>query len=815
MKFKKFTPLACLLAGTSLAAATFLPFSSPVRAASVSHNTAHPAHRKHRTIQTGEKTTQVAAAPLTARRRPASAGIAAAGSGETASVQAARRVVLGGGMMARQTIGKSVSEVTQEYISKQSPLVNPGVLVSSLPGVQGNSEGPLSTTAETLHIRGLDQTQIGMVYEGMPLADPFTYGAYTSAMVDNENLSSVSVSQGSSDLTAPTYNADGAQMTLNLRHAADKFGAYVEASGGTHSTNKEFVRVDTGEIGHSGVKGFVSGSYSSANLWRGPGDMYRWHLDAALEKQWARKSSSEVIFSYNYANQTEWLYPTLAQWHQYGDSYNTSGVYTPGNTAYYKLNTKATNAVVGTIKNHFDLGNGLTLDAQPYAVETYGPNNYGASIPISGGYYGTQQYGTLDGYAPGTTGTVTAISIHPWVQTTSGLNMIGAWKRGFNTLKFSYWYSYAVHTEFQDHYAVDSEGRYAKSNGYLTAGGKAITQYNINGTQQLNALALEDDLSLLHDRLTIGAGLRVNMISRQFTEDLPGASPYKSVKNMFVPTPQVLLSYKIDPQNQIYINGTTGYRAPSSFQSQVSTYNFSTGQAASLPLSNYTPEFMIGEEIGFRHYGPVMLSVAGFNYNLTHHQINSVSYLPDSTLTVSQPIDAGGETARGIQAEVSTRPWHHFSAYASGQYMHTSVDNNIAYGGDYLRTKGKQEVASPKFLASIGLTYDDGTTFGNFNFRYSDSQYSTLMNDQGIPAYFTADVSVGRYLPKFGRFHPKAMLSLANLGDVHYLSSMTGYTVTAASKIRGIYGTTLTGSQPTYNVGSGFSAIVTIAGTFE
>lgn len=736
-----------------------------------------------------------------------------AGRDETMSVSG-HRAVLGGGLMARQTVARSVSTVTQEYISKQSPLVNPGVLVSSLPGVQGNNEGPLSTSSETVHIRGLDQTQIGMIYEGMPLADPFTYSAYTSAMVDNEDLANVSVSQGSSDLTAPTYNADGAQMTMSLRHPAEHFSLYAEGSGGTHSTNKEFVRVDTGEIGRSGVTGFVSGSYSSGNLWRGPGSLYRWHLDAALMKHWTARSSSELIFGYNYANQTEWLYPNLAQWHQYGTSYNTHGQYSPGDTLFYKLNTKATNAVVGTIKNHFDLGSGWSLDAQPYAVETYGPNNYGANIPIANGYRGTQKYAVLDGYTP-QAGSVTAISIHPWVQTSSGLNMIAAWKRGINTLKFSYWYSYAVHTEYQNHYPVNALGQYTQNNGYLTVGGKAITQYDINGFQQLNALGLEDQIRLFHDRLTIDAGLRANMISRQFTEDLPGSTPYKSVKNMFIPAPQLLVSYQIDPDNQIYVNGTTGYRAPSSFQAQVPVYTFTTPVPVTQPLANFTPEYMIGEEIGFRHYGPVMLTVSGFNYNLTHHQISSVSYIPGTSILTSQPIDAGGESAKGVQAELSTRPWHHLSAYASGQYMHTSIGNNVAYMGDTLPTKGKQEVASPKFLGALGLTFDDGTTFGNFNFRYSDAQYSTLMNDQGIPSYFTADASIGRYLPRFGRVRPKAMLSLMNLGDVHYLSSITGFTPTAASKIRGLGGKTLVGSQPNYAVGSGFTAIATVSASFE
>lgn len=96
---------------------------------------------------------------------------------ENVSVSA-RRAVQGGGLMTRQTEAKSISMVTQDYIAKQSPLVNPGVLVSSLPGVQGTNEGPLSTTSETIHIRGLDQTQIGMIYEACHWPTPSPMALY-------------------------------------------------------------------------------------------------------------------------------------------------------------------------------------------------------------------------------------------------------------------------------------------------------------------------------------------------------------------------------------------------------------------------------------------------------------------------------------------------------------------------------------------------------------------------------------------------------------------------------------------------------------
>ncbi|WP_232228098.1 hypothetical protein [Asaia astilbis] len=54
-----------------------------------------------------------------------------------------------------------------------------------------------------------------------------------------------------------------------------------------------------------------------------------------------------------------------------------------------------------------------------------------------------------------------------------------------------------------------------------------------------------------------------------------------------------------------------------------------------------------------------------------------------------------------------------------------------------------------------------------------------------------------------------------NIGDVHYLSSVTGFTPTAAVAIKGIGGKTLVGSQPSYAVGTGFAAIATVSASFE
>ncbi|GBQ11921.1 TonB-dependent receptor [Swaminathania salitolerans LMG 21291] len=714
--------------------------------------------------------------------------------------------------MVVHTVPKTVSTLTSDFISKQSPMSTPAGLIANLPGVVASSQGPLTTSFESFHIRGLDRTEIGVIYEGIPAANPFTYSVYTTSMVDPENMGAISVMQGSSDMNAPVYNAVGAQISMSLRRPATHPVLFGQASGGTRSVNKEFVRFDTGEIGHSKVYGFVSGSYSSGNLWRGPGSVSRWHMDAALTRQWGHKSESELVFGYTKADQTSWLYPTQAQWQQYGIGYTANT--DPTSPGYYQIYKSNTGTVFGALKNHFAFAHGLSLDATAYSVRFNGPYSWGTPVPVSNGYLGTQRYDHLDGYPPSSR-RIQAVVNNPWFTISSGLSLVGRWQKSFNTLSVSYWYSYANQAVERYYYPLSAQGQWTRSSGYLTVfGGRRLTEDAQNAMQQLNAIALNDRISLLGGKLTVDAGLKTAMVSRQYTMDLPGADPYKSVRNVFVPVPQILLSYRFADAHQIYVNGTTGYRMPNTLSSQVSTYSVFTGRPQSRPLDPYEPEYMIGEEIGYRYSGALIANLAYFHYNMTHHQITSTSYVPGTTNLISQAIDAGGQSADGVQLELGTRPWHGLSLHASGQFMKSRIGNNIAYQGDYLPTKGKQEPGAPRFLANFGLSYDDGANFGTFNFRYSDAQYATLMNDQGIPAYMTADLSLGRRLPKIGRVAPSLQLNLINVTDQHYLSSVYGYTA-AARPQRGVFGSRLAGSQPTYEIGSGFAAIVGLSATYE
>ncbi|KXV17313.1 TonB-dependent receptor domain-containing protein, partial [Gluconobacter oxydans] len=244
---------------------------------------------------------------------------------------------------------------------------------------------------------------------------------------------------------------------------------------------------------------------------------------------------------------------------------------------------------------------------------------------------------------------------------------------------------------------------------------------------------------------------------------------------------------------------------------QVQDFDSSSSTAVSQPGS-LKPEYTIGEEIGFRHHGLYNVSASLFNLNLTNHQVTSSGYIAGTTTLIDQTMNVGGETVRGAQVEFGLQPWHHFSPYVSGQYLDARIDNNYQVGSDYLPTKGKTAVQSPHFTASLGLSYDDGRFFGNFQLRYLSSQYATFMNDEKMPGYVVANTTLGyRIAPKLGIFkHPQIQLNVQNIGGNNYLSGIAGVTANARS-YKGIYGTTISGSSPNYNVGSNFGIMASIS----
>lgn len=720
----------------------------------------------------------------------------------------------GGGLMARQTAPKSQSTITRDFIAKQASTASPIALAASLPGVIAASTDPLGQSTNNMSMRGMSETEIGFVYEGMPTAQPISYTPNLQEAVDNENIGSITVMQGSPDIANPVYNAVGGMMQVSLRHAKETAGGNTNFSFGSKSLKHEFLRLDSGELGHSGIKSFASFSSTANNQWRGSGFFQRYHVDSEIRKDWTPDTSLSLIFNYDDWNQNSYRPAYMSDWKKYGIKYNYPKEYTPGNSSWLKLQRLHMKNIGIMLPFKTKLSDELDFKFTPYYMKHVAYQFGGQNIANSGSFHGNQPAGDLDlpgRFLNGQYATVESISPTNYQQLYLDAGL--TWHHAFNTLRFGYSYNYVdqrVWMYFAGlNYDGSTNGSY-QHNPVRLPDGSRYEEIDQHFQQQMNSLYLTDEMRFFHDRLIIGAGIKYLMVSRDQVNNTPGANRY-GTGTYSQPLPQVSISYKLTPHDQIYVNGTTAFRAPASVQA----YGQFFQPQAPFPLTSATRlngEYSIEEELGFRHYGLVNFSVAVFNYNITNNQVYTSTQL--GSLFLPRVLQYGGKTSRGVQAEFGLRPWHHFSPYVSAQYLHATMDTNYAAINSagqhvYLPTAGKIAVQSPKVTAAVGLAYDDGRIFGNFNFNYVSSQYSTFMNDEKIPSYETANITLGyRFNSVWYLKHPQFQLNVNNVGAKNYLSGISSVTPNAHT-VRGV-----TGSAPQYLIAGGVGVVASLSTAF-
>jgi len=736
-------------------------------------------------------------------------------------VEGAHRHAAGAGLIKRQTDDKAVSTVSQAFISTQAPAQNAFQYVALTPGVMTQTADPFGlSTQSSINIHGLGQDELGYTLEGMPLNDIGYYTAYPSQFIDSENIDEVSLAQGTADLDSPVISEAGGLMKVTMLDPSLHFGGSVDASYGSYDTNREFIRLDSGLIGHSGIRAFVSYSHTASDQWRGDGRVKRQHIDFKAVKEWG--DGNRIAWSGEWHDGVTPTYfrPTLDSYHAYGAQgaeNNYDRAFTPGGYNYWKDYVSTFRIIYTAIPTRLILTDHLTLNTTPYFQYGYGNSPYEDVFADQNGVYqgAAGPYSTSIPNDDATAGSVMAN--YEDTQFRSGVVSKLTWTQGKNSIILGNWYDYSDESDIQSYSALSPNGSpadiWADNTAQklrLTSGpyaGQLLLSNSDSVITQTNELFLADTLKLFQDRLSLQAGFKYAMVQRQGYNQVPGTQ-YNANIYTNEPLPRFGARFNIDHANMVFLSASTDFRTPSeqTFFNQYyqgsQTYNANT---------NLKPEFAISETLGYRYQGEKFMgSVSFFNYNFTNRQIST---LGGTTGQQNLSINAGGQTSRGVDVELGTRAWHHISLYGSMEYLHATIDNNIQNGTDYALTAGKTAIRSPEFQAAIGLNYDDGTFFGQFNLKYVGRQYTTFMNDEHLPSYVTPDLSVGYRLPKFGlRSRTVMQLNFINMGST-YLSGVASPTI-AAHDTTGRYGSVISGSAPTYYLSAGLAMLFTAKQAF-
>lgn len=719
------------------------------------------------------------------------------------------------GLLPDQSAAKAISAISTAFISKQAPTLNAFQLVNLLPGANVSSSDPYGlSTSSSLTMRGLGQDEIGVLMEGAPQNDIGYYYAYPSQFADAENVRQVALAQGAVDLDSPVLGTAGGLLSLSLDDPAKKRGALVDFSLGSYNERRAFVRFDTGVIGNSGVRAFVSYSNNRADNWRGAGYDLRNHIDGKLLKEWGEGNRASLAISFNSAKTSTYPGPTLADWQTYGRGYNFDKNYTTGDTNYWRFYRAPFRNIYLSAPVHLRFNDRLSLDTTTYLQWGYGNSPYGTQLATTGNYLGTEAL-TQPITLPGADASGVATVLGNWTgnQFRGGNVTKLVFQAGAHRLTAGVWFDYGNDRVIQSYTSVGADGQVVDEWGYQdrairTADGRLLAYENARTLTVSKAFFVADSIALT-DRLTADLGFKGVDVLHSGRNFLPG--PQSGVHfDSFAALPRAALHYRIDERQQVFANITTNFRAPNEY-TLYNTYDY--GEISTQGTTALKNEYSVSEELGYRYIGPnLSFSLTGFHYHFRNRQLSTV--IDSGGALVYSTINAGSQTSYGIDGEIDWRPAKGVSLYVSGEYLHTRIDSDLAVGNDWLPTKGKQAVSSPSFQFGVGSTYDDGRLFGSTALKYVGRQYSTFMNDESIPAYATLDLSLGMHLAEWidGK-RTDLRVNAINLTNPRVLSGVQSVGLNAQDTI-GRNGTVISGAAPSYYIGGGRAFVVTLARAF-
>jgi iron complex outermembrane recepter protein len=710
----------------------------------------------------------------------------------------------GGGLLSQETAPRAVQTVSRDFIAKQAPTINAQQLLAMLPSANVSDADPYGLMPGQSYVRGLDSTETAWVMEGAPLNDMASGAFYAEEYVEAEDLASVSLQPGSVNISTPSVNATAGQVIMTLQEPTHQFGGLVDFSTGTDNLAREYIRVNTGDIGNTGIRGFVSYSHTYADNWTGVGHAEKHHTNAKFVKDWTNGSRTALVIAYNNEVANFYANPTLAQFHQYGNSYNYNAL--PGTSSYYKQQVNPFSNFSASMPTKVVLGSKVTLNDTPYIWAGVGSGSFGTTVKQGSTYAGTTPVAVDFGVANGSS--VVAESIGQNNQLRLGNTVSVDFKADdHNTLTAGWWYQHTVQHFYTRIGQVDANGdpvNYWGTSGYYTYNGDTPYDWrNYKNHAEVNVLFAQDAISALDDRLKVEAGIKYAIIYTHMTSFVSGANPDQQITTRKW-LPQFGATFKLDDHSQIYGTINTNFRTPMA-TSLINFYSNSTG-AQTQTSGSTKPETSLSEEIGYRYNGPVITaSISGFHYYFRNRQI-SLNTLVNGTV-LAESMNAGNQESWGFDAQVGTRPIiYHLRPYATFEYLDAKIKSNLpvtsTLGGvsiaDYLPTNGKSQVASPHVQAGFGLDYDDKKLFANIQVKYISKQYSTFMNDESLPSYVTTHASIGYRLPAYKMFKaPQIQLNIQNLFNGVTRTGVYSYKTNAVATT-GLNGGTISASNPAY-----------------
>ena len=718
---------------------------------------------------------------------------------------------------------RQVAEISATEIGQAPPGTSALKLISKLPGVSFQSADPYGAYewSTRITVRGFNQNQLGFTLDGVPLGD-MSYGNHNglhiSRAISSENIRSAVLSQGAGSLeTASSSNLGGTLQFYSL-DPAQEFGMYVALTGGADATQRGFLRLESGELGNIGTRGYLSYTNQQAEKWKGYGDQDQELINFKIVQP---IGEGQLSAFYNYSDRQENDYQDMSLGMISRLGYDWDNYSAP---EQWPVMVNVADIYQGTVPGPFPAPIASTDDAYADAAGLREDNLAGATLNLPFGenwswdttVYLHQNEGQGIWYTPytptpvdapdGSGGTIGAGENAPIsVRTTeydidrTGVTTALTATFGAHTLKGGLWFEDNDFNQARRFYGLERTVKQRDSLKFMKD--PFFTQWYVGFNAKTTQFFLEDTWAI-NEALKINFGFKSLKVENEATAiQTPAALAQGKIEANESFLPQVGFNYVLNGESELFGAATKNMRAFVGAATGSSPFATTQANFDALETSGgLEPETSTTYELGWRYNVASLQTVAAvyfveFNDRLL---VNTIGAGIVGNPTILQNV--GDVETKGAELGARWEFAENFSWYTSVSY------NDSQYQDDVLRidivaglpvqtvipTGGKTVTDTPKELFKTELTYDNSVFFGNLGLDYTGKRYFTYTNsicdprtgpafptpcspdgNGSVDSYTVLNLSVGYRLTNLGFGEGLTIqANVTNLTDEEYVSTI-------------------------------------------
>lgn len=592
-------------------------------------------------------------------------------------------------------------------------------LTPSVNNINPNGPGLMETTGPT--IRGFQNGQYNVTYDGIPIGDSNDFTQHSTSFFTNSELDQTIIDRGPGTAETVGDATFGGTVSIRTINPAPTPTATLNGSYGSYNTSDNGVRIDTGAItAANGTSAVFNVEHIKSDGALTNANQERTNLFGKVVIPVNSNTTITLLADYNQLYQNPALGATDEQMATEGWNYAYSN--DPNSQAYYKYNNDHITTDLEYADIQSNLGDGLLYDGKIYTYAYYhhdlngdDPNDSG-TIPYEA---------ELSPGGPITLGAV------PGQVFENDYRSVGTIQRlqkdfGWGDIKTGLWFDHQVNTRFvqnvdlTDGNAVnydqsDSNGGTGVYNdptqsnygqqkpGYNNADG-SIERLQHNQLYTFQPYAQADWQPI--DGLTVTGGLKWAYFRRALDAQVQQKTelPTGFTQNWQKVLPSFEVKYAFTPNLSAYFQGAEGFLAP----------NLNTFYTNAISAQSIQPESTINFQTGVA-YQDEHWALAGDLYTI-HFQnfiASRKQFVPGFSSQQTVFYNGGGVIYRGVEAE---------AAYSFGNGI--TLFSNAGYNEAFQTSSNVSITGAPQGTANLGAIYNANGIYASVIDQWTGGEFS-------------------------------------------------------------------------------------------